>query len=169
MKVVVTDACIFIDVIELQLTSKFFSLNLEIHTTQDVLNELYSSQYQILEGYKASNKLEVHNLTGEEQLLLMADEYPNSLTPEDRSVIFVAEKLKATVLSSDKEVRKYAKKLSIDYHGMLWIFDELVERETITKGEAISKITQMSTSNIMYRNNQELQSEIQKRIVKWSK
>ncbi|MFM7856126.1 MAG: hypothetical protein ACKO96_30445 [Flammeovirgaceae bacterium] len=169
MKVVVTDACIFIDVIELQLTSKFFSLNLEIHTTQDVLNELYSAQYQILEGYEASNKLTVHNLTGEEQLLLMADKYPNSLTPEDRSVIFIAEKIKATILSSDKEVRKYAKKLSIDYHGMLWIFDELVEREILTKAEAVSKITQMRTSNFMYRNNQELQSEIQKRIGKWAR
>jgi predicted nucleic acid-binding protein len=169
MKVVVTDACIFIDVIELQLTSKFFSLNLEIHTTQDVLNELYSSQYQILEGYKASKKLEVHNLTGEEQLKLLAEEYPNSLTPEDRSVIFVAEKLKATVLSSDKEVRKYAKKLSIDYHGMLWIFDALVEGEIITKGEVISKISQMGSSNIMYSNSQELQAEIQKRVTKWSK
>jgi hypothetical protein len=84
-------------------------------------------------------------------------------------VIFVAEKLKATVLSSDKEVRKYAKKSSIDYHGMLWIFDALVEGEIITKGEAISKISQMGSSNIMYSNNQELQTEIQKRVTKWSK
>jgi hypothetical protein len=37
MKVVVTDACIFIDVIELQLTSRFFNLDVEIHTTADVL------------------------------------------------------------------------------------------------------------------------------------
>lgn len=44
MKIVVTDACIFIDVIELQLTNKFFGLNLDIHTTVDVLNELYFEQ-----------------------------------------------------------------------------------------------------------------------------
>jgi hypothetical protein len=37
MKIVVTDACIFIDVIELQLTGRFFGLNLDIHTTADVL------------------------------------------------------------------------------------------------------------------------------------
>lgn len=76
MKIVVTDACIFIDVIELQLTSKFFGLNLDIHTTADVLNELYSEQQQILEGYKATNKLTVHVLSGAEQVSLMSESYP---------------------------------------------------------------------------------------------
>lgn len=48
MKIVVTDACIFIDVIELQLTGRFFGLNLDIHTTADVLNELYTDQQHLL-------------------------------------------------------------------------------------------------------------------------
>src|SRR5438552_4005916 len=126
MKIVVTDACIFIDVIELQLTSKFFGLNLEIHTTIDVMNELYISQQQILEGYRTGNKLTIHVLSGQDQISLMSSEYPKALTPEDRSVILIATRLEAVVLSSDKPVRNYAKKLSIEYHGMIWIFDQLV-------------------------------------------
>ena len=42
MKLAVTDACIFIDLIELDLVSAFFQLHMELHTTVDVINELYS-------------------------------------------------------------------------------------------------------------------------------
>lgn len=41
MKIAVTDACIFIDIIELGLSGHFFNLPFKIHTTLDVLNELY--------------------------------------------------------------------------------------------------------------------------------
>ncbi len=169
MKIVVTDACIFIDVIELQLTGRFFGLNLDIHTTADVLNELYSDQQQILEGYKTSNKLTVHVLSGAEQASLMTEDYPKALTPEDRSVVFIAQKLgDAVVLSSDKPVRNHAKKLCIEYHGMLWIFDQLVEQELLTKAEAITKITTLVNSNLIYKNNAEMQAEVQTRIKAWS-
>ena len=169
MKIVVTDACIFIDVIELQLTGRFFGLNLDIHTTADVLNELYPDQQQILEGYKTSNKLTVHVLSGEEQASLMTEDYPKALTPEDRSVVFIAKKLgDAVVLSSDKPVRNHAKKLCIEYHGMLWIFDQLVGQALLTKAEAITKITTLVNSNLIYKNNAEMQAEVQTRIKAWS-
>ncbi|MBZ0246874.1 MAG: hypothetical protein K8H85_13100 [Cyclobacteriaceae bacterium] len=169
MKIVITDACIFIDVIELQLTSKFFGLKLDIHTTADVLNELYPNQQQILEGYKTSNKLTVHVLSGTEQASLMSEEYPKALTPEDRSVVLIAKKLgDAVVLSSDKPVRNHAKKLCIEYHGMLWIFDQLVKHEILNKMEAITKISTLTNSNLIYRNNAEMQAEVQKRIKAWS-
>lgn len=169
MKIVVTDACIFIDVIELQLTGRFFGLNLSIHTTTDVLNELYPDQQQILEGYKTSNLLTVHVLSGAEQLSLMTEDYPKALTPEDRSVVFIAKKLgDAVVLSSDKPVRNHAKKLCIEYHGMFWIFDQLVEQGLLTKSEAIAKITILVNSNLIYKNNSEMQEEVAKRIKTWA-
>lgn len=168
MKIVVTDACIFIDVIELELTSKFFGLNLDIHTTRDVLNELYASQQQVLEGYTIGNKLTVHVLSGAEQQSLMNDVFPNALTAEDRSVVFIAKKLDAIVLSSDKPVRNYAKKISIEYHGMLWVFDQLVASGILSKSEACSKISILANSNIIYRNNEEMQFEVGKRIKLWS-
>jgi len=168
MKIVVTDACIFIDVINLQLTSKFFGLDLDIHTTLDVINELYISQQQILEGYNASNRLTVHVLTGEEQISLMSESYPKALTPEDRSVVFIAQKLEAIILSSDKPVRTYAKRLSIEYHGMLWMFDQLMTQNLITKVEACIKIQALISSNLIYKNNAELQAEITKRLKAWS-
>ena len=170
MKIVVTDACIFIDVINLNLTGKFFGLELDIHTTADIINELYPAQQQILEGYKSSTKLTVHVLTGEEQLALMTEEHPKALTPEDLSVIFIARKLgDATVLSSDKPLRKYAKKLSIEYHGMLWIMDQLIGQEILTKSEGVTKLTAWVNSNLSYKNNAEIQAEVDTRVKAWSK
>lgn len=48
MKIAITDACIFIDLHDLDLTTAFFSLNFEIHTSLDVFNELYLAQQQPL-------------------------------------------------------------------------------------------------------------------------
>ena len=169
MKIVVTDACIFIDVIELQLTAKFFGLDLEIHTTRDVFDELYPEQQQILEAYQDNNKLTVHILSSGEKLALLSDDYPKALTPEDRSVVFIAQKLDAIVLSSDKPVRKVAKKLAIEYHGMIWIFDQLVEKGHLNCEEASVKITLMVNTNLIYRNNMEMQGEVGKRIKNWTK
>ncbi len=169
MKIVVTDACIFIDVIELQLTAKFFGLELDIHTTRDVFDELFQEQQQILEAYQENNRLTVHILTPEEKIELLSEEFPKSLSPEDRSVVFIAKKLEAVLLSSDKPVRNLAKKLSIEYHGMIWIFDQLVEQGHLSGQEASAKITFMVSSNLIYRNNHEMQSEVEKRIKTWLK
>lgn len=57
MKIAVTDACIFIDIIELGLSGEFFNLPFEIHTTLDVLNELYPSQQQVLNTFTDEEKL----------------------------------------------------------------------------------------------------------------
>lgn len=62
MKIAVTDACIFIDLIELDLVQPFFQLRVELHTTIDVINELFPEQKQILPAYEAANKLYIHNL-----------------------------------------------------------------------------------------------------------
>jgi predicted nucleic acid-binding protein len=169
MRVVITDACIFIDVIELQLTAKFFGLPLEIHTTIDVFNELYPQQQQILQAYQQSAKLTIHVLTEQEQAELLNEDFPSALSPEDCSVIYMARKLGAIMLSSDKPVRKYAKKKAIDYHGMIWLFDQWVEKGLLKKAEAIVKLKQLIFSNMIYKGNEEMMREMEKRVKEWTK
>ena len=168
MKVAITDACIFIDLIELRLTSHFFGLQIEIHTSLEVYNELYPEQQELLKAYQSIGKLIVHNITQEEKIQIQNIIFPRSLSEIDKSVIFLAQKHNAMILSSDKAVRNFVKIRSIEYHGMLWIFDCLIEFDLITKPEAINKIQNMIANNVIYRNNMELVSEIMKRIEKWS-
>lgn len=168
MKIAITDACIFIDLIELRLTSQFFGLQVEVHTSLDVYNELYPEQQELLKAYQSIGKLIIHNLTPEEKIQIQNETFPRSLSEIDKSVLFLAEKHNAMVISSDKSVRNYAKSRSIEYHGIFWIFDCLIDLNIISGPDAIKKIQKLISNNIFYRNNMELVAEINKRIVKWS-
>lgn len=169
MKIAITDACIFIDIYDLQLTSKFFSLELDIHTSIDVFNELYEEQKEILRAFQQVGKLTLHSILDEDRKVIFAKNFPRSLSDNDKTVLYLSEKIDAMVLSSDKAVRANAKKLCVEYHGMLWVFDKLIEEGIINTENAIEKIRKLLATNMIYQNNAELITEIDKRIKLWSK
>lgn len=167
MKIAITDACIFIDLHELELTSELFSLNLDVHTSTDVYNELHSHQREVLKAFISISKLTVHKISEVERLDIFNSKLPKSLSETDKTVLYLAAKLKAFVLSSDKTVRKSAKSQCIDYHGMLWILDQLVEKSILTKGKALEKLQYLISVNMIYQNNMELVIELEKRALIW--
>lgn len=167
LKIAVTDANIFIDLYDLGLTNSFFNLDLEIHTTSAVLYELYSEQQQILKAYQSVGRLKIHNLQEKDFIEIYNEHYPKSLSEADKSVLHVANKINACVLSSDKTLRNCAKNKDIEYHGMIWIFDKLVETSTLTAKEAKNKLNQLVNANFLFRNNQKLVEEIEKRLKLW--
>ena len=168
-RVAVTDACIFIDLMELKIISDFFDLKLEIHTTVDVLMELYPGQREILKAYQVGDKLIIHNLNNDQIKEIKNIPFPKGLSPQDRSVLFVASKLKnALVLSSDGLVRSFAQKLSVEYHGIFWIFDQLVHQEIISRKLAASKLKELLRSNVMYQHSR-TKKEAEKRMREWGK
>ncbi len=86
MRVAVTDACVFIDLIELDMIASFFQLDLELHTTVAVLDKLFLEQKQILEAYQSVGKLLVHNLGEVDFQEMKKIPFPRGLSQEDRSV-----------------------------------------------------------------------------------
>jgi predicted nucleic acid-binding protein len=173
-RIAVTDACIFIDLIELSLITPFFQLGdtqlkLEIHTTLEVLDELYPEQQEILKAYEAVSKLRVHTISTEDLENISSMTFSKALSQQDRSVIYMASQLNAMVLSSDKPVRKFAQKNAIEVHGMFWILDQLVEQDMLTGHEASNKLHQLMRSNLIYQNNVKLWKEANKRIISWEK
>jgi len=167
MKIAITDACIFIDLHDLNLTISFFSLDLEVHTSLDVFNELYPEQQNLLKAFISVNKLTIHNLLEIDRLEILEAGYPRFLSEMDKTVLHLAKKYNVTVLSSDKLVRNYAKSQAIDYHGMLWIFDQFILEKILTTQEAIGKLNDLIRLNIIYQNNAKLMSEFKKRLDKW--
>jgi rRNA-processing protein FCF1 len=166
-KIAVTDACIFIDLYDLDLLSSFFNLEMEVHTSSAVLFELNPELLQILKAYRSVDKLVVHNLQEEDFVAIGLDIYPKSLSATDKSVLYVANKLNACVLSSDKVLRNCAKNKSIEYHGMLWILDKLIETSLLSKREASVKLKLLIATNFIFRNNKQLMAEIEKRLKLW--
>lgn len=70
MRIAITDACIFIDLHDLKLTNLLFSLQVDIHTSYDVYNELYPTQQDILTEFHTAGKLTIHNISGDERILM---------------------------------------------------------------------------------------------------
>lgn len=167
IKIAVTDACIFIDLFDLGLISAFFNLELEIHTTSSVYFELYEEQQQVLKTYQSNDRLFLHNLLESDFLQMHSESYPKSLSETDKSVLYIANKINACVLSSDKTVRNYAKNKDIEFHGMIWIFDKLVAENILTKKEAIIQLKHLVAINFIFQNNQSVVAEIQKRFDLW--
>ncbi|OFY39344.1 MAG: hypothetical protein A2X18_07260 [Bacteroidetes bacterium GWF2_40_14] len=95
------------------------------------------------------------------QILLR--DFPAALSLTDRTVIFLSEKLDAILISSDKAVRNYAGKFAIEYHGILWILDQLIDNKIITNDQLSEKLV-ILTKNKFYANNSELMTEIKKRL-----
>ncbi|MEM9673992.1 MAG: hypothetical protein ACFB15_20730 [Cyclobacteriaceae bacterium] len=168
LRLAVTDACIFIDLLDLDLTSSFFGLDLEVHTTREVMDELFSGQQEILKAYQTVGKLTVHNLASDDLLAIQATNYPKALSQQDKSVIHLANQIDAVILSSDGAVRKYAQRAGLEIHGIFWIFDQLVDQQLLDKQVAITKLNNLMDGNLMYRNNPQLQKEANLRIRKWN-
>lgn len=93
----------------------------------------------------------------------LKSEQPGLSVP-DCSVIILAKKYDAIVLSGDRLLRNKAKEFGLEYHGILWILDTLVESNKITTIIAFQKLKEL-----MYNNNRLPISECNKRLEKWAK
>ncbi len=169
MKIAVTDACIFIDIHKLRLTPSFFALPLEIHSTTDVINELYEEHKQFLQAFVSVGKLTLHSLSQTDRQAVSVGDFPLGLSEADKSAIYIAGTIEAILLSSDNMVRRYAKRKSIDCHGMLWVFESLVDSSVLPAAEAAEKMTALISNNMMYQNNRELLDLVNHLIAKWNK
>ncbi len=166
-RLIITDSNIFIDLLDIGLLAEFFRLDLEIHTTSMVIRELFPEQRKPLTQYHASGKLIIDSISGQEIKEIYTLSYPKSLSITDKSVLYIASKIKAIILTGDKAMRNHAKRENLEYHGILWLFDQLVASKILSGSVAGRKINLLVSMNIVYRNNEVLMAEIHKRIKKW--
>jgi predicted nucleic acid-binding protein len=137
MILVVNDANILIDLIKLDILPHFFNLKLKFHTTSFVLCELHDSQQKQLEMYINEKILEVEefNQVELETLFVLQEEKPQ-LSQQDCTALFCAQKLKGTLLTSDRTLRQFAFSKKVAVHGHLWLLDLMVEQQQLTGKQA---------------------------------
>jgi predicted nucleic acid-binding protein len=144
MIIVVNDANILIDLVKLQLLPHFFSLQLKFYTTDLILDELHDWQVEELQVYIDNGALTVIQLTDSELMditLLQAEK--RQLSEQDCSAIVCARKVTGDLLTSDNNLRKFATKKLFTVYGHLWVFDKMVDANTITPQNAIDKLTEL--------------------------
>lgn len=144
MKVIVNDANILIDLIELDLLANFFELGFEFLTTSLIFEELDDEQQVVLNQYVNSEVLKVKEMTSDQLIEIHKIQLSKrSLSPQDCSAFYQAKIEKGILVSSDNTLRKYAKSKRIDVHGHLWVFDQMYESGTITGQFAINKLDEL--------------------------
>ena len=160
MKLAVTDANIFIDLIKMEILGYLFNIGIEIHTTVEILDQLNEPQRQILNQYIQS--LKVTKFTAQELQQATAMPAPAALEFPDKSVVFLALKLEASVLTGDGPLRKFCTSKHLDVRGIIWLFDTFLEQELISYQIAIDKMKLLMSFNDRLPKNECLE-----RLKKW--
>ncbi len=145
MTIVLTDANILIDLIKLDLLQYFFRLPFEFVTTELVLDELYDEQRQSCQAHIQSNRFRILEIEVSQSIeIAQLSAQQRSLSIQDCSAYYFAEKIAAILLTSDNQLRRFARRGEVDVHGHLWIFDKLVETSEISPDQACAKLDELT-------------------------
>ncbi|MGD2091896.1 MAG: hypothetical protein PVH61_37330 [Candidatus Aminicenantes bacterium] len=164
MKFIISDTCIFIDLIEIGLINEFFNLPFEFYTTDFVVKEIVKPKHiSVISEYIDFKKLKILEAgPGELYEIVQISEKHPKLSISDCSVFYFGKKNKLTVLTNDKRLRRLAKDIGV--HGILWIFDCLLLNRIISKKQAIERLDEL-----MGINQRLPVDECLKRIKEWSR
>jgi len=165
MILVVNDACLLIDFIDIDLYDEFLQLGFEAYITSSVLNELVGDEYErpTKESIE-SQRLTVYHLGVDDQneIAGLMEDYSTKLSEPDCSCLHLARKINATLLTCERLLTQTAKRLEIEVHGSLWVLDRLFASGIITKRTAYRKLT-----DLMAINNRLPKDECKNRLKQW--
>ncbi|MEO6962926.1 MAG: hypothetical protein ABIY90_13210 [Puia sp.] len=89
MKIAVTDANIFIDLIKLQMLTLLFDIGLDIQTTREIIDQLREGQLSILNPFILAGILQVHHFSDTELLEVIQFTAPRALEIAYKSVAWL--------------------------------------------------------------------------------
>ena len=163
--IAVNDANLLIDLWEVGLLNLFFHLPLSFHTTQLIISELDEKQVENLAAYIEQGKLTVRHLTRAEiDDLDSLSVNSRKLSRQDLSVYFYAKELiDCMILTGDNRLRKEAERQGFEVHGILWVFEQMLENNIIDRPLASEKL-----QNLMKRNLWLPMAECQKCLERWN-
>ena len=165
-KIVVSDTNIFIDLISINLLDGFFCLPWEIHTTDMIVQKLIKSeQHKAITRLKENGHLIVKKFDGEElaQLARMKlERLTSNASIQDCSVWKLAKDLECALLTGDNKLRKIVQNDNIEVHGILYLFDKMLEHKIMDNEPAINKL-----QSLFSINSRLPKEEIDKRIALW--
>lgn len=167
MRIAVTDACIFIDLLECKACQAFFQLSLEVVTSYQVWMELENKQREVLDKWVDRDQLTIVKISVDFVEVANDKNLSSSLSIADLSVWYLAEDNNDILLTSDGVLRKMAKRHNIKTHGLLWIFDQLYEEELLAPKELISKLQHIFDTNSHYRSDTKLYEAFERLKKKW--
>jgi predicted nucleic acid-binding protein len=138
--VVIKDACILFDLMDLKLLACFYQLNLTVVTTPEVIDEITDpGQMDEIQLYIDNGQLEIDPLGQYENMVAILDEQ-SGLSFTDASVLEAALRRGADILTSDKSLRNESRRHGLTVRGMLWILEELYRQQKIELSVLLEKL-----------------------------
>lgn len=139
-EIVIKDACILFDLVDLNLLEDFFQLDVSAFTTPQVIGEITDeAQWEEVSKFINNGKLQI-DADGEFEIIAaLYDEHPGLSIP-DSSVLELAIRKDAIIYSSDGSLRKISIKKNLPVRGVLWIVEELHTKEFLSREIAVEKL-----------------------------
>lgn len=166
MEIIVNDTNIFIDLHSIGLLSALCELPYDVRTVDFVVNEITDkAQAESLASLVGEGKIKIESFNIDELAEIIEEHsaVSGNLSVPDCSVCYYARKHSATLLTGDRQLRRYAEGNNVTVRGILFIFDELVAYNIIGAGIAAQKLRELTNINVRLPK-----SEITKRIKNWN-
>ena len=165
MNLVVNDASLLFDLLDIGLIDDFCQLPYQKSLTDAVLDEFDEETFR---GYKQvfeKGLLTVYYLTADQvnKVKELKKVHSATLSFPDCSCLFLAKELSAILLTGDKALRKTARAGKIKVHGTLWVLDQLLKENIISYKKAHRKL-----SLLMQINRRLPRIECNKRLHAWA-
>ena len=136
----IKDSCILFDLIDLDLVECFYNLDIQVVTTRQVIAEITDLNQIKAINHLISKEAICIDDQGEYEMILSIFQANAGLSFADCSVIEVALRRGGIILTSDNNLRKKAIGKQVNVKGMLWIINELIQKDILPIGDAISKL-----------------------------
>lgn len=160
MKLHINDANILMDIVKLDLTDVFLTLEFELYTTDFVFAEMELAQQEQL----LSNRLIKIGASQEDMMAIFElSEQQSGLSFEDCSTWYFAKKMDGILVTGDGKLRKKASASGVEVRGMIYIIEQIKEQKLLYTVNCIEKLRLLSALNDRLPIN-----EIENRIQNWS-
>jgi predicted nucleic acid-binding protein len=149
MAIVVSDANILIDLLQVELFKNYLKLDWEKHAPPDVIDEIIEDNLYLLNDAVDVKQICVPSFAFDD--LQQIQEYFKRytlLSVADCSCIYLAERLSAILLTGEKRLRRIASENhGLEVHGTLWVIDKLTKEKILTYRNAYNKLTMLMKIN----------------------
>lgn len=146
-EIVIKDACILFDLVDLNLLEDFFQLDVSAFTTPQVIGEIRNeTQWEMISKFIDSGMLQI-DADGEFEVIAEIFNEYSGLSIPDSSVLELAIRKDAIIFSSDGSLRKISVKKSLTVRGILWIVEKLHERQFLDRDTTIQKLKNYESIN----------------------
>jgi len=137
----IVDASVLLDFITGDILEILFSLPFDFSTSDIVADEVVRS---FSHDELRTLGLDITELEEEEVLEIAALQAENLvLSPKDLSIFLIARNSNALLISGDGPLRELAREKRIEYHGTLWLLEELVKRDILPSRDAAAALRAM--------------------------